>query len=100
MATGVLVGASLASRQASAQADAAKDFPTRPIHIVVGFGPGGGNDIFARVIAPKLWEILEQPVVVNNKPGAGGRIAAEFVAKAKPDGYTMMVAPSGVDGNE
>ena len=95
MVTGVLVGASLASEQASAQADAAKDFPTRPVHIVVGFAPGGGNDLFARVIGPKLSEILKQPVVVDNKPGAGGRIAAEFVAKAKPDGYTMMVGASG-----
>jgi len=95
MATGVLVGASLASGQASAQADAAKDFPNRPVHIVVGFEAGGGNDIFARVVAPKLSEILKQPVVVDNKPGAGARLAAEFVAKAKPDGYTTMVGASG-----
>ena len=95
MIAGVLVGASLASGQASAQADAAKDFPSRPVHVVVGFAPGGGNDIYARVVAPKLSEILRQPVVIDNKPGAGGIIAAEFVAKAKPDGYTMLVAPSG-----
>jgi tripartite-type tricarboxylate transporter receptor subunit TctC len=95
MVTGVLVGASLASGEASAQADAAKDFPTRPIHVVVGFDPGGGNDILARVVAPKLSEILGQSVVIDNKPGAGARLAAEFVAKAKPDGYTMMVAASG-----
>jgi len=95
MVAGVLVGASLASEQASAQADAAKDFPSRPVHIVVGFAPGGGNDIFARVVAPKLSEILGQPVVVDNKPGAAARLAAEFVAKAKPDGYTTMVGPSG-----
>ena len=95
MIAGVLVGASLASEQASAQADTAKDFPNRPVHIVVGFAAGGGNDIFARVVGPKLSEILKQPVVVDNKPGAGARLAAEFVAKAKPDGYTMMIAASG-----
>ena len=95
LVTGMLLGVLLASGQAWAQADAAKDFPSRPLHIVVGFAPGGANDIYARVVAPKLSEILEQSVVVNNKPGAGGRIAAEFVAKAKPDGYTMMVGASG-----
>jgi tripartite-type tricarboxylate transporter receptor subunit TctC len=95
MIAGVLVSASLTAEQASAQADAAKDFPNRPVHVVVGFEAGGGNDIFARVIEPKLSEILKQPVVVDNKPGAGARLAAEFVAKAKPDGYTMMIAPSG-----
>ena len=99
MAMGVLVGASLASVEASAQADAAKDFPTRPIHIVVGFAAGGGNDIFARVVGQKLSEILKQPVVVDNKPGAGSRIAAEFVAKANPDGYTLMVAAERGDGD-
>jgi tripartite-type tricarboxylate transporter receptor subunit TctC len=92
---GVLVGAALAAGQASAQADAARDFPSRPIHVVVGFAAGGGNDLFARVLAPKLSEILQQPVVVDNKPGAGARLAAEFVAKAKPDGYTIMIAASG-----
>ena len=95
MAMCVLVGASLAAREATAQADAAKDFPSRPVHIVVGFAAGGGNDIFARVVGQKLSEILKQPVVVDNKPGAGARIAAEFVAKANPDGYTTMVAASG-----
>jgi tripartite-type tricarboxylate transporter receptor subunit TctC len=95
VAAGLLVAASLASQPARAQADAAKDFPNRPIHVVVGFAAGGGNDLFARVAGQKLSEILKQPVVIDNKPGAGARVAAEIVAKANPDGYTMMVAPSG-----
>jgi tripartite-type tricarboxylate transporter receptor subunit TctC len=67
-------------------------FPSRPIRLVVPFGAGGGNDLLARVIAQHLQAKWGQPVLVENKPGAGGNIGAEFVAKATPDGYTLLLA--------
>ncbi|MGB7036737.1 MAG: tripartite tricarboxylate transporter substrate binding protein [Xanthobacteraceae bacterium] len=70
-------------------------YPSRPIHVVVGFAAGGGNDIFARLVGEKVSEILGQPVVVENKPGAGGRIAPEYVTQQPADGYTLFVGPSG-----
>jgi tripartite-type tricarboxylate transporter receptor subunit TctC len=79
---------------ASAQEDPAK-YPSRPIHIVVGFTPGGGNDILARIVGQKLSESFGQPVVIDNKPGGGAIVATEYVAKATPDGYTLLVGASG-----
>lgn len=79
---------------ASAQEDPSK-YPTRPIHIVVGFTPGGGNDIIARIIGQKLSESLGQPVIIDNKPGGGAIVATEYVAKSAPDGYTLLVGASG-----
>ena len=78
-----------------APARAQSDFPSRPIHLVVGFAAGGGNDIFARLVGAKLSEILGQPVIVENKPGAGGRLAPEYVTQQAADGYTLFVGPSG-----
>ncbi len=75
---------------------AAQQFPTRPVKLVVGFTPGGGVDIAARTLAPKLSELIGQPVIVENKPGAGTNIANEFVAKAAPDGTTLLVNTSAV----
>ena len=72
------------------------DFPSRPIRLIVGFAAGGGNDIFARLVADKASQLLGQPVVVENRPAAGGRLAAEYVSQQSPDGYTLMVAASGM----
>ena len=84
-----------AAPAALAQADPAAGFPNRPLKLVVGFGPGGANDIMSRIVGQKLSERLGQPVVIENKPGAGGFIAAEIVARAPPDGYTLLSATSG-----
>ncbi len=70
-------------------------YPTRAIHIVVGFTPGGGNDIIARIVGQKLSESLGQPVIIDNKPGGGAIVATEYVAKSAPDGYTLLVGASG-----
>ena len=74
----------------------AQAFPNRPIRIIVAFGPGGGNELYARVVGDKLRERLGQPVLVEIKPGANGNIAGEFVAKSPADGHTMLVAQSGL----
>lgn len=76
-------------------ARAQQTFPSKPIRLVVGYSPGGGNDLIARIVSAKLQDKLGQPVVVDNKPGAQSIVAAEIVAKAAPDGYTLLVAPSG-----
>jgi tripartite-type tricarboxylate transporter receptor subunit TctC len=68
----------------------AADYPTRPIRYVVGFAPGGINDILARIVGQKLNEVWGQTVIVDNRPGAGGNLAAELVAKSTADGYTIM----------
>jgi len=79
----------------AAPAHAQNDYPNRPIRMIVGFAAGGGNDIFARLVAAKAGEIFGQSVVVENKPGAGGRLAAEYVANQSADGYTLLVGASG-----
>ncbi len=74
---------------------AAQEYPNKPIRIVVGYAAGGGNDIIVRVMQPEMSKGLGQPVVVENKPGAQSIIAAEVVAKSAPDGYTLLMGPSG-----
>jgi len=78
----------LVALSAAAQA---QSYPARSVRMLVGFPPGGGTDIMARVVGQKLSESLGQQIVVENRPGAGGNIAAEAAAKAAPDGYTLMM---------
>ncbi len=83
-----LVSIAFFGPQVSAQD--ANDYPNRTIRIIVGFTPGGAPDVTARVLAQSLQEQWKQPVVVENRPGAGSAIAAQYVASAAPDGYTLM----------
>ena len=83
---GVAVGTPALSRLACAL-----DFPTRPVHLLVGYPPGGANDIIARLIAQRLSERLGQQFIVENRSGAGSNIATEAVARARPDGYTLLL---------
>ena len=76
--------------------DAAANYPNKPIRLIVPFAAGGGNDIFARLVGAKLGEFLGQQLVIENRPAAGGRPAAEFVANQPADGYTLFVGASGV----
>jgi len=85
----------IAAQSARAQGDAAANFPNRPIRLIVGFAAGGGNDLFARLVGQKLSDNMGQPVIIENKPGAGGRIAVEYVKNQPADGYMIMVAASG-----
>ncbi len=94
-ASGAMFATALALPRAMAQGG----FPTKPITLVVPFAPGGGNDILARAIGPVLSERLGQPVVVDNKPGAGGNIGTDFVARAQPDGHTLLIASNQVTIN-
>ena len=73
----------------------AADFPDRPVRFIVPFTPGGGVDIVARLVASKLSEMWSQPVLVENKPGAVGAIASEYVLQQPADGYTIMVGVAG-----
>lgn len=90
----VLAGAGITPTSALAQGTAA-DYPQRPIRILVGFPPGGATDILSRILGAHLAPAWGQQVVVDNRPGAAGTIAADITAKATPDGYTLMMVPSG-----
>lgn len=89
----------LGSHTVCAQAPSSQAWPTRFVKLVVPFTPGGGIDGIGRILAARLSEMWGQQVVVENKPGAGGNIASEFVARAAPDGYTMYITAAGLAVN-
>jgi tripartite-type tricarboxylate transporter receptor subunit TctC len=89
----LLVG--LAAFCSGTSADAA-DYPTRPVTLIVAFTPGGPSDVLARIVGKKLEQLLGQPFVVENRPGAGGNIAAEIAARAAPDGYTLLMGNNSI----
>ncbi len=91
MTTGMLVSAVMVMLPSAAMAaDPVRDYPVRPVRIVSGFQAGGSSDFLVRVLAPKLTERLGQTFIIENRPGAGGAIGANLVAKATPDGYTLI----------
>ena len=89
---GALAGSLLLTSAAVGQGSG---FPSQPVRLIVGFAAGGGNDVLARVLADKLGQRLGQPVIVENKPGAGGVTSAAFVLGQPADGYTVLVGASG-----
>lgn len=91
LCSGILAHASCGVWAASSKADS---YPNKAIRVLDGFAAGGGSDYVARVIGPKITESLGQSVIVDNRPGAGANVAAEITARAKPDGYTLMLAGS------
>ena len=78
-----------------APAQGTTDYPNKPVRLIVGFAAGGGNDLFARLIGQKLSQNIGQPVVIENKPGAGGRLAVEYAMAQPADGYTLVVGATG-----
>ena len=95
MRTSLLFRVLLAAALALPHSLLAQDFPTKPVRIIVPFQPGGGSDTLARLLAEKLNAKWGQPVIVENRAGAGGNLGAEFVAKSLPDGYTLLISSPG-----
>jgi tripartite-type tricarboxylate transporter receptor subunit TctC len=87
-----MVVATCAALLCAAPMARAADYPAKPITLVIGFAPGGPSDVMARIITKKMEEILKQPLVIENRAGAGGGVAGAAVARAAPDGYTVLLA--------
>ncbi len=95
----VLLVAGLTAMTPALAQDAAKDYPSRPVRWVIPFTPGASNDIIGRLVAGKLSESLGQQFIIDNRPGAGGIVGAETVARANPDGYTLLLTNPGPSVN-
>src|SRR2546430_4208803 len=91
-----IIGAAAAAAAAAGAMASAQSYPVKPVRIVIPFVPGGPSDTVGRAVGSKFQEYLGQPAIVENRPGANGAIAAEFVAKSDPDGYTLLVGSIGV----
>lgn len=89
-----LLGMLLIVLSGQAFADAADDFPDRPIRLVVPYPPGGGNDVIARIVGPKLAQTIGRQIIIDNRPGAGGTIGTAMAARSEPDGYTLLIINS------
>lgn len=96
MRTLLAVAAALAALFVPGHSASAADYPTRPVTLVLGFAPGGPSDVLARLVTRKMEQILGQPVVIDNRPGASGAVAAQAVARAAPDGYTLLLGNSSI----
>ncbi len=92
---GAVAAAAFGACAQSAGDDAVRGYPSKTVRLIVPYSPGGGTDVLARLVAKELSDKLGQPVIVENKPGANGIPGTEFVARAAPDGYTLLMAPSG-----
>jgi len=92
MTRAIALAAGLALACATTMPVAAADYPTKPITLIIGFAPGGPSDVMARILTKKMEEVLKQPFVIENRPGAGGSLAGTAVARAAPDGYTVLLA--------
>ena len=92
----MLLAAAVLGAVSFSPASLGADYPARPIRFVIGFAPGGASDTMVRVIGARLSENVRQPVVIDNRPGAGGNIAAEIVARSQPDGYTLLLGNNGI----
>src|SRR5207248_1847497 len=95
-AASLAVLVAISGDKSQAQTDPLANYPSKPVRVIVPFAAGGGNDIFARLVGQKLGQLLGATIVIENRPAAGGRSAAEFVAREPADGYTLFVAASGV----
>ena len=91
----LVVGFGMAITVCGGDVNAQSNYPNKPIRLVVPFAPGGGSDILARIVGQGLSETFQQRVVVDNRPGAGGNIGTDLVAKALPDGYTLVLGVVG-----
>src|ERR1700761_5280788 len=90
------LAAGAAGLPAAARIARAETYPARPVHLVVGFSPGSASDINARLIGQWLSERMGQPFVIDNRAGAGGNIATDYVVRARPDGYTLLYASTAI----